>query len=63
VVDFIAANDIVSLEDLETLFEEAEADPSSVVIPDSVRDVLEDFAASGELSDEDTQNLEDFLNN
>lgn len=61
IVDFIEANGIVTLEDLQQVVEQAADDPTSVVIPDSVRDVLLELAGSGDLSDEDADALGDLL--
>lgn len=40
VVEFIADNGVVTTGDLQSLFEQAEADPSSIVIGEEVRGVL-----------------------
>lgn len=41
VVDFIAANGITTLQSIQTLIARARENPDSVVIPDSVREVIE----------------------
>lgn len=46
VVDFIDANNITTLQSIQALIAQAEADPGSVVIPDSVRAVIEAILAN-----------------
>ncbi|MBP7747123.1 MAG: hypothetical protein KA383_13440 [Phycisphaerae bacterium] len=46
VVDFIGANGITTVQSIQTLIAQAQQNPGSVVIPDSVREVIEAILAN-----------------
>ncbi|RMF80653.1 MAG: hypothetical protein D6744_08000 [Planctomycetota bacterium] len=40
-VDFLVANDVNTIEDVQNLIEQAEQDPTSIEIPDSIQELID----------------------